>query len=374
MATPSTEALRRQVGQLMIMGFDGTGLDDRLQTMFTTLQPGGVILFRRNIETAAQTHALLRGVQKVLGRPLYRSVDMEGGTVDRFRHVLARVPSAQDVARTSSTALYRKHGELIGRQLRALGFNTDFAPCLDLGLEPSRKALGSRTVSADPNEVVQYARAFLHGLGKQRVLGCGKHFPGLGGGKLDSHEALPVIDRSWKQLWEQDLLAYRELRRELPFVMVAHVEYPKIVRGHGPASLSKRWIEGVLREKVGYHGLVVSDDLDMGGVQNGASIEDAAVGTLEAGSDLFLICQNEEHVWRAHEAVLKQAEHSRGFAHLLSRKGRRVRAGQVKLADFGWKLPPPPTADCVSLFRRRISEFTEAVDRTTRAASRERAE
>src|SRR5450755_2221840 len=115
--------LRQQVGQLMIMGFDGTVMSERLQTMLATLSPGGVILFKRNIEDATQTHALLRGVQKTVGRPLFRCVDMEGGMVDRFRDAVARIPSAAEVAATGSVALFRKHGSLIGRQLRALGFN-----------------------------------------------------------------------------------------------------------------------------------------------------------------------------------------------------------------------------------------------------------
>src|SRR3974390_2630861 len=246
--------LREQVGRLMIMGFDGTEMSARLKTMLATFSPGGVILFKRNIEEAAQTHALLRDVQKLVGRPLFRCVDMEGGTVDRFRDAVARIPSAAEGSATGSAKLYCKDRELIGRQLRALGFNTDFAPCLDLGLEASRKSLGTRTVSADPREVVRYAREFLAGLREARVLGCGKHFPGLGGGVLDSHEALPVIERTWKQVWEEDLLPYRDLRSKLAFVMVAHVAYPKIVRGGGPASLSRGWVLDVLRGETGLGG------------------------------------------------------------------------------------------------------------------------
>jgi beta-N-acetylhexosaminidase len=343
----------------MIMGFEGTVLDGRLRDMLTTLRPGGVILFKRNIEEARQTHALLRDVQKLAEGPLFRSVDMEGGTVDRFRDTVARIPSALDVARTSSAALFREHGLLIGGQLRALGFNTDFAPCLDLGLGASRKALGSRAVSADPKEVVQYAREFLAGLRESRVLGCGKHFPGLGGGTLDSHEGLPVVERTWQQVWEEDLVPYRELRGELPLVMVAHVSYPKIVKGGGPASLSRRWILEVLREEIGYRGLVVSDDLDMGGVLNGTSIEDAAVGTLEAGSDMFLVCQKEEHVSRAFEAVLKKAENDEDFAVMVAAKARRVRAFQKKSEELGGRMAPTPSAKIVDMLRRRVWEFEE---------------
>ncbi len=359
MAGASQQKLREHVGRLMIMRFDGTAVDERLQTMLTRLRPGGVILFKRNIEEAAQTHRLLRDVQKVAGRPLFRCVDMEGGTVDRFRDAVARIPSAAEVAATGSGALHRKHGLLIGRQLRALGFNTDFAPCLDLGLEASRKALGPRTVSADPHEVVRYAREFLAGLNEARVLGCGKHFPGLGGGALDSHAALPVVERTWRQVWEADLAPYRALRREVAFVMVAHVAYPKIVRGGDPASLSRRWILGVLREEIGYRGLVVSDDLDMGGVLNGASIEDAAVGTLEAGSDMFLVCQKEEHVWRAWEAVVQRAERDGDFAVMVAAKARRVRAFQKKSEEVGARMAPTPSAKTVDVLRRRVWEFTE---------------
>jgi beta-N-acetylhexosaminidase len=365
MPAKSSRSLQQQVGQLMIMGFDGTEMSSRLRAMLATLRPGGVILFKRNINEAAQTHALLRDVQRALRYPLFRCVDMEGGAVDRFRDAVGSIPSAAEVAATGSAKLFRKHGELIGRQLRTLGFNTDFAPCLDLGLEASRKALGSRTVSADPADVVRYAREFLTGLREARVLGCGKHFPGLGGAALDSHHALPVVERSWKQVWNKDLLPYRELRRRVAFVMVGHVSYPKVASGGVPASLSERWIDGVLREKIGYRGLVISDDLDMGGVLNGASIEDAAIGTLEAGADMFLVCQKEEHVWRAWEAVLTKAEGDRSFGRLIAQRARRVASYQRKSPELRARMAPAPTPNTVDALRRMIWEFAEEL----RAAS-----
>ena len=212
MSTKSSSDLRARVGQLMIMGFDGTHISARLRTMLATFQPAGIILFKRNIAEAVQTHALLRDAQRAVATPMFCCVDMEGGTVDRFRDVIARVPSAAEVAESGSTKLFRKHGKLIGQQLRALGFNTDFAPCVDLRLDKSLSVLGSRTVSADPHEVVRYARAFLGGLQDAHVLGCGKHFPGLGGANLDSHRDLPCIDTTWGELWNNDLVPYREMR------------------------------------------------------------------------------------------------------------------------------------------------------------------
>lgn len=351
----------------MIMGFGGADLSVRLRTMLATFQPGGVILFGRNIADAAQTHHLLRQIEKAGSTPLFRCVDMEGGTVDRFRDVIAPIPSAYEVARTGSVKLFRKHGELIGRQLRALGFNTDFAPCVDLRLLESVAVLGPRSVSSDPRETVCYAREFLAGLIRGQILGCGKHFPGLGGANLDSHDALPSVGRTWKQVWDQDLLPYCRLRRDFPFVMAAHVSYPRITRDKSPASLSKKWITAVLREKIGYKGLVISDDLDMGGVLNSVPIEEAAVQTLKAGSDMFLVCQKEESVWRAFEAVLQHAERFKPFAALIAAKAKRVSAFKARSAPVRAKFAPVPNQSKVEALRVRVWEFSEAVRLSTPA-------
>jgi beta-N-acetylhexosaminidase len=141
--------------------------------------------------------------------------------------------------------------------------------------------------------------------------------------------------------------------------MVAHVSYPKITRDQTPASLSRKWIAGILRTKIGYGGLVISDDLDMGGVLNGASIEDAAVGTLDAGADMFLVCQKEEHVWRAYEAVFKRAERDKSLARLIAAKSKRVAAFKARTPEVLARIAPTPTAKTVETLRRRVWEFVE---------------
>ena len=361
MPSKSSLELRQQVGQLLVMGFDGTTVSARLRLMLATLCPGGVILFKRNIEEAAQTHALLRELQKAVSTPMFLCVDMEGGTVDRLRDAIAPMPSVADVAAAGSKKLFRKHGRIIGAEVRALGFDTDFAPALDLQFEASRNVLTSRTVSADPKQVITYARAFLRGLRDCNVLGCGKHFPGLGEANLDSHHGLPSIAKPWKRLWNEDLLPYRELRRELPFVMVAHAAYPEVTGDHTPASLSKKWMSDILRKKIGYRGLIIADDLDMGGVLAAAPIEDAAVATLLAGADMFLVCQKEESVWRAFEAVFKQTESSKKFAQLISEKSKRVLAAKKRSQSLGARMAPAPTQKTVDKLRREIWEFSEEV-------------
>ena len=361
MPSQSSLELRWQVGQLLIMGFDGTAMSERLRLMLATLSPGGVILFKRNIEEAAQTHRLLRESQKAISTPMFLCVDMEGGTVDRLRDVIAPAPSVAEVAAAGSKKLFRKHGQLIGEEVRALGFNTDFAPVLDLQFAASKNVLTSRTVSANPKQTIEYARHFLRGLRDCNVTGCGKHFPGLGEANLDSHIDLPSISKPWKRVWKEDLLPYRELRRELPFVMVAHAAYPEVTVDTLPASLSKHWMNGILRKKVGYRGLIITDDLDMGGVLAAATIEDAAVETLCAGADMFLVCHKEENVRRAFEAVCKRAEADKKFARLVEEKSRRVLDAKKKSRALKARVAPAPTEKTVDRLRRSIWEFSEEV-------------
>jgi beta-N-acetylhexosaminidase len=359
MASKRSQELRQQVGQLLIMGFDGTAMSQRLSVMLGSLNPAGIILFKRNLEHAEQAHALLSGAQKVAETPMFLCVDMEGGTVDRLRDVIAPIPSVSEVAATGSKKLFRRHGRLIGEEVRAMGFNTDFAPVFDLRFKASKNVLGSRTVSDKPNATTTYARAFLRGLHDSDVLGCGKHFPGLGEANLDTHAELPKIDKKWKAMWKEDLAPYRKLGRGLPFVMVAHAAYPQVTGDNIPASLSKQWIKDILRKKIGYDGLIITDDLDMGGVLAAASIENAAVETLRAGADMFLVCQREESVRRAFEAVVKQAEADKKFAKLVARKAERVLAMKRKSKALKKDMAPAPKQATVERLTRRIWQFSE---------------
>lgn len=348
------------VGQTLIMGFDGTEMSDRLRQQLSEIQPAGVILFARNIAGTQQTHALLRACRDLMNTPAFLCVDMEGGVVDRLKDVVAPAPSVELVAGTGDTKLFRKHGKIIGETVRALGFNTDFAPVLDLGLEASKSVLGSRTASADPAQVVEYARAFLRGLKTAGILGCGKHFPGLGEANLDTHHELPTIQKPWKKLWEQDLLPYRKLRADLPFIMVAHAAYPAVTRDNTPASLSHKWMSEILRKKMGYRGLIISDDLDMGGVLAAAPIDEAAVATLRAGADMFLVCQREENAWLAHEAVVREAERDGSFAWRVTEAAQRVLAFKKKAREVK-RQSSPPNEQVLERLRRQLWELGEQV-------------
>jgi beta-N-acetylhexosaminidase len=357
---PNIDILRRQVGQLLILGFDGLAIDSKLRTTLSTLQPSGVILFARNIEEPAQTWRLLRESQAATRVPMFLCVDLEGGTVDRLKKVVAPAPSVEQVFATGNRKLFRMHGHILGLEARALGFNTDFAPVFDLGFEASRSVLTSRTASADPEETIVYAREFLKGLKSARVLGCGKHFPGLGEGNLDSHHDMPVVNKSWKAMWDQDLRPYRELKSQIPFVMVAHAGYPAVTKDKLPASLSHKWMQDILRKKIGYRGLIISDDLEMGGVLSTGAIEDVAVETLRAGADMFLVCHNQELVWRGYEAVLRTAERDRKFAAQVERAARRVLSMKKRARELRG-FAAEPKAKVVEKLKRIVNDFTRIV-------------
>lgn len=347
-------------GQILIIGFDGKEMTARVSSLLTRLQPAGVILFARNIDNPEQTWRLLQDCQKCVATPLFTCVDLEGGAVDRFRDALGAAPAAADVFATGDRKLYRKHGEIIGQNCRSMGLNVNFAPVLDLAFEASRSVMGSRAVSADPREVVVYAREFLAGLVNAKVVGCGKHFPGLGEGNLDSHHELPLIEKALKKLWAEDLLPYRTLSRQLPMVMISHAAYPQVTREKTPASLSKVWITDILRKRIGYRNLVVSDDLEMGGVLSAAPIADAAVGFVRAGGDLCLICHREDYILQAHEELVKTAERDPKFARRVTEAARRVIAFKKKCAKT-LNRGKVPSAAAVEKLSRRLWEFGERV-------------
>jgi beta-N-acetylhexosaminidase len=343
-----------------VIGFDGIAMSPKLSSLLKRLQPAGVILFARNILNAQQTYQLLKDCQSEVRRRIFTCVDLEGGRVDRFRNVTGPAPSAADVFSTGDRKLYCKHGAIIGKICSALGFNVDFAPVLDLAFEASRKVMSSRAFSTDPKQVIGYAREFLAGLASAKVVGAGKHFPGLGEGNLDSHHDLPVIHKSFEKLWAEDLVPYREMRREFDMVLVNHANYPGVTREGLPASLSKKWISDVLRRKIGYRGLIVSDDLEMGGVLKAAPIGEAAVEFIRAGGDLCLVCHEQENVEQAFEAVVREGERDARFRKRIAESARRVAAFKEKSPAFRRKAASP-TEEKISRLSTELWEFSERV-------------
>ena len=381
-----TTTIRHAAGSLLVVGLGGTELTALERAWLKLVRPAGIILFKRNIADAQQTRTLLDEATGLCGSHSLRCVDVEGGTVDRLRDALERMPSAQAVARAAGigenessgyptrsqkarmdgapgargeSSLPKELGELVALGVKAFGFNTTLAPVLDLALPDSAQVMGTRVTAPTAAGVVAYARGFLRGLAAHDIVGCGKHFPGLGGGTLDSHLETPAIKRTGDELWREDLAPYRELRAELPMVMVNHAAYPRTPGKARPASVSSYWITTVLRERIRYKGLVFSDDLEMGGILKFMPIEDAVIAAVRAGIDLMEICHSPELILRAYEALIAEAERSKGFSKLVHERARRTARSRAKL--FANAPSRPMTARQLDALRTRILKFGEKV-------------
>jgi beta-N-acetylhexosaminidase len=328
------------------------------------IRPAGIILYRRNIADVEQTRALLSDATSFCCSHHPTFVDVEGGVVNRLNLALAPIPSAQAVATamlwTGKKALAREHGELVARAVAAFGFNTSLAPMVDLALPDSAEVLGSRCPAANPADVVTYARQFLAGLKARGIVGCGKHFPGLGGGTLDTHVETPAIGRSWPEMWSEDLVPYRELRHEMPIVMMNHAAYPHTPGRELPASVSKFWIGQVLRKRIGYRGIILSDDLEMGGILKFMPIEEAAVAAIRTGSDLVEICHHPEPILLAYEALVTEAERSAAFRKTLLERARQTT--RLRAKTFPKKMPPALSDRQFDALRAQILRFNETIE------------
>jgi len=372
-----TSNIRVAAGELLVVGLSGAELTGLERAWLRLVRPAGVILFKRNILEVGQTRGLLREAAGLCAENPLRCVDVEGGTVDRLRDALAPMPSAQAVGRGMRTPTHRDraamngaqgdfrkpvaelHGELVGRGVRAFGFNTTLAPVLDLGLAESSGVMGTRAAAETAEGVVEYGRGFLAGLKAQGVAGCGKHFPGLGGGTLDSHLETPSIGRTMGEMNREDLVPFRELRDELPMVMVNHAAYPLTPAGVWPASVSKYWITTVLRKRIGYRGLIFSDDLEMGGILKFMPIEDAVVEAVRAGMNLMEVCHSPELILRAYEALISEAERSAVFRKTLLERARECSLKRKRL--FAGRESRTLSAGQIAALRKRILDFGELV-------------
>jgi beta-N-acetylhexosaminidase len=215
----------------------------------------------------------------------------------------------------------------------------------------------TRVVSGDPDQITRYAKHFLRGLAQHGVLGNGKHFPGLGSGQVDSHHATPLITKPFDLLWQEDMVPYRRLARQLPMVTVSHASYT--AADEEPASISQYWINKVLVREIGYKGLILSDDMEMGGILKYTGIAEASVRSLHAGIHGLEICREPALVFAAYEAILREAESSPSFARLLRRAAAKVSAVAASLPK---KLPPSPTMAAVQRTRTAVERFTEKIE------------
>lgn len=342
------ESLRRKAGRMLFIGLPVTELDRRWRELLREVRPGGVILFGRNIESAEQVVNLTSQIRDAAGGSVLIGVDQEGGLVDRFRDICEPAPSAKAVRNAGSPDLAEKFGSVSARVLRLLGFNINFAPVLDLGGDNDDNGLRARTFGRDPKLVSLLAGAYLDGLQKGQIIGCGKHFPGLGGSTVDSHRRLPIIKHTWDEIFEEDLVPFMDLMFHRPgerllSVMVSHAAFPgmseflqacfrragdqKTIEGlhEQPATLSGNVVMRLLRIWLKYDGLVITDDMEMGAVVQTLSVPEASLRAIEAGSDMVLICEQEANFVGARDRLVEAITEGALSIRAVNASNRRIK-------------------------------------------------
>ncbi|MDF1825800.1 MAG: glycoside hydrolase family 3 N-terminal domain-containing protein [Verrucomicrobiales bacterium] len=294
------------LGQLLLTGVPGKELDPETAARFKKLQPGGFILFGRNIESPQQLRKLIDDLRDLSDIEPFITIDQEGGRVSRLRLIGSEPPNAQQLREKGDLKLITKHGRLTGQILRMFGFNLDLCPVLDLSFDDEAdNSLKGRCWGKSTEEVIKNASVFNAEMRREGVLSSGKHFPGYASAECDPHHELPIINKTLEEMEEVELRPFRALLPDLDSIMTCHSHYPcwDADRPRWPASLSKNIIGQFLRNQLAYDGLVMTDDLDMGAILNEVTFEETITACIEAGNDLAMICHRVELVEEAAEVM-----------------------------------------------------------------------
>jgi beta-N-acetylhexosaminidase len=307
-------SIEKKIGQLFFIGISGTEFNASIEQLLEDVAPGGICLFARNIRSGEQTRKLLDDLREKLPLAPLFSVDQEGGLVDRLRRIITPMPSAASMQAPEDAERLAK---ITSEVLLMLGFNMNFAPVIDVTDEvrgSSANGLYSRAFGKSKETAFELADAYLAALQNGGCLGCVKHFPGLGASRTDSHEDLPIVNLTREELFAIDLFPYQKLfeSQQVQAVMVAHASYPLFdlqepdVNGKLlPSSLSFNIINNLLRREMGFQGLVISDDLEMGAILKNYAIGDACKMAINSGVDMLSICADPDAIRKGFRAILE---------------------------------------------------------------------
>ncbi len=280
------------VGSTLVIGLPGPRVTLEVANHLRAIHAGGFIPFLRNFESPEQFRTFLSSLNETCGRELLIMVDHEGGRVVRFSSGVTCFPNALTVGSTQSPDDVRHQGQIEAEELRALGVHVNLAPCVDVLVEGSDPVIGHRSYGHEAKRVAEFGVARIHGLQGNGVAACAKHFPGLGAVPKDPHKQLPMVTLGWEAMRAVHLVPFIEaIRAGVATIMSSHVCYPTLDPTLAmPATFSKRLVQDLLRTEMGFQGLILSDDLEMGALRELCSIGEAAVRSVEAGHDVLLIC------------------------------------------------------------------------------------
>ncbi len=339
----------QRVGQLLLLGFGGTSIDGTIDSFLDEMQPGGVALFSRNVSEPAATMQLIRDVRRhdprVTGSntrlPMFVAVDQEGGNVVRLKTQAVILPSAMALGAADDPLLARRVGQALGRDLVAWGFNMNLAPVLDVSSNPKNPVIGIRSFGGDPVRVGDIGAGYIAGLGDVGVVAVAKHFPGHGDTDTDSHYAMPVLQHDRARLDAVELRPFtRAFGAGLPAIMTAHIALPKIAEGSDvPATVSGKLLTGVLRNELGYDGLVITDGLEMQGIIDRYGAGEAAVRAVVAGADMVMVLWFPEKKREVRQALLDAVVSGRLSDARLRQAVRRVLEQKARAGLFAQPVP-----------------------------------
>ncbi|MBU3664664.1 MAG: glycoside hydrolase family 3 protein [Chthoniobacterales bacterium] len=323
--------MSNDVGQLLLVGVPGAELDSETAAMLRRVQPGGFILFGRNIKSPEQLRKLIDDLRDLSEVEPVITIDQEGGRVSRLRLIGEEPPNARQLRDKGDPALVRRHGELTAKLLRLFGFNLDLCPVLDISFDDEAdNSLRGRCYGKTAGQVIALAGEFNNALRGGGVLSCGKHFPGYTMAVEDPHHSFPMIDRERAAMEANELAVFRHFAPLVDSMMIGHIHYGCLDGELRPASMSPAVIEGLLRGEMGFRGLVMTDDLDMGAILNTTTFDDMLALGLAAGNDLLMICHRVDMLAQARAVLERQP------APALAPALRRVSEFKSKMA--------PPTA------------------------------
>ncbi|MBB6453853.1 beta-N-acetylhexosaminidase [Salirhabdus euzebyi] len=299
-------SLEQKIGQLFMVGIEGQTIDSVMKQYINDYYVGGFILFKDNMESVEQTVSFINDLKKANEDqvPLFFSVDEEGGKVSRIpEQELVIAPSAQEVGEKNDPELSFQIGRMLAKEVSALGFNMNYAPVMDVNSNPENPIIGSRAYGSTPSQVVKNGIPVMQGHQYENVIPVIKHFPGHGDTSVDSHKQLPVVNKSLKQLQKIELKPFRRaIQENADAIMVAHLSIPKL-DSKNPSSLSKKIMTDLLREKLHFRGVVITDDLTMKGITNDYSVSEAALQSFKAGSDILLIAHGKDNIVSSYERI-----------------------------------------------------------------------
>ncbi|MFW5787660.1 MAG: beta-N-acetylhexosaminidase [Halanaerobiales bacterium] len=310
-------SLKQKVGQLFQVGFSGTEITSEIEELIKEDYIGGIIYFSRNIENPVQLAELSNKLQRIamesdLGIPLILSADQEGGIVTRLQGG-THFPGNMTIGASRLPEMARKAGKATARELKAAGITMNLAPVLDVNNNPDNPVIGVRSFGEDPELVADMGSAYVKGLQKEGVMACGKHFPGHGDTAVDSHLDLPVIDHSQDRLNRVELFPFKKaISEKIDSIMTAHIYFPTIEPRKGvPATLSRAVLKDLLREELGFEGMIITDCMEMEAITSTTGTVEGAIKTLEAGSDTVLISHSYPKQKKAIKAVIKAVKGGR---------------------------------------------------------------